>query len=148
MVKFIAHRGNIAGPQPTFENTDGYLKHAYANDCFVEVDIIKYQDKLYYGHDDPKQLADLEFLFNPGVYCHAKTLDTLIALLDMKLTCFWHENDQVTLTSDDKIWCYPGHHPVHHSAIWLDLHNKPLPKENLDKIYAVCGDYKDYYSND
>lgn len=143
MVKFIAHRGNMSGPQPTFENTDGYLKHAYSQNCLVEADIIQYQGKLYYGHDEPDQLADLEFLAKDGVFCHAKTLETLGALLDMNLTCFWHERDQVTLTSNNKIWCYPGYHPIHRDAIWLDLHDCPIPSRYVGQIYAICGDYKD-----
>ena len=141
MAKFIAHRGNMFGPDVDFENTQEYMMHALSENCGVEVDVILYKNKLYYGHDEPGELADPFLLSNPDVICHAKTLDTLAELLDRHLHCFWHQADHVTLTSYGYIWCYPGHHPVHEKAIWLDLHDQPVP-EDLSKIYAVCGDYR------
>jgi hypothetical protein len=147
MVKFIAHRGNTVGPQPDFENTQDYMLHALSENCGVEVDVILHQGKLYYGHDEPGEPADIFLLSHPEVVCHAKTLDTLAALLKLQLHCFWHQADHATLTSRGFIWCYPGYHPVSEKSIWLDLHDKPLPAD-FSEIYAICGDDMKVIKND
>jgi hypothetical protein len=71
MVKYIAHRGNTQGPQPSFENTIEYLRSAY-QDYDVEIDLIGHNGTLYLGHDEPQQPAPLDFVQSEGVWCHAK----------------------------------------------------------------------------
>jgi hypothetical protein len=77
-----------------------------------------------------------------GVWNHAKNLEALEILMSMRTNCFWHQEDSVTLTSKNYIWCYPGIFVRKKNAIWLDLLGKPLPS-NINGIYGVCGDYKD-----
>ena len=68
MVKFIAHRGNCTGAQPTLENTKEYLEFAYYDKGYdVEVDVREHRGLLYFGHDEPIQVADTRFLQQPGV---------------------------------------------------------------------------------
>lgn len=140
MVKFIAHRGNLNGPQPEFENTDEYLKHAYHSGHDVECDLIVYRGTMYYGHDEPQTPADLAFLQQVGVWSHAKNLQALEQLLNLRTNCFWHETDKLTLTSAGYIWCYPNTLFEHKKAVWLDLHDAVLP-DQLPNIYGICGDY-------
>lgn len=141
-MRFIAHRGNYKGPQKFAENTIQYLEHAYFDMGYdVECDLIEHNGNLYFGHDEPQEIADLNFIQRDGVWCHAKNLKALELLLDMHTNCFWHEKDTVTLTSNKYIWCYPGIFPVHPLAIWLDLENTVLP-ENTTGIYGICGDKK------
>lgn len=140
MARFIAHRGNYQGPQKYAENTLQYLQHAYFDIGYdVECDLIAHRGNLYFGHDEPGEMADLNFIQRDGVWCHAKDLDALELLLSMRTNCFWHEKDTVTLTSQKYIWCYPGNFPVHPRAVWLDLEDIPLPKNKFG-IYAICGD--------
>lgn len=141
MVKFIAHRGNINGPDPGLENTDEYLKYAYSLGYDVEIDLIEYNGELYYGHDEPQCIADISFLESPGVWCHAKNLKALSILLQLNTNTFWHQNDDVTLTSKGYVWCYPGTFVNSYNAVWLDLLNKPLP-EHISNIYGICSDFK------
>jgi hypothetical protein len=140
MVKFIAHRGNTRGPK-NHENQQDYLYAALAKGYMVEADVILYNEKLYLGHDEPQELLSDQLMSNTEVVFHAKNLEALTALMDKNLHCFWHQVDRVTITSQGFIWCYPGVHPVHPKAIWLDLHDKPLPEVIDSTIYAVCGDY-------
>ena len=140
MVKFIAHRGNTRGPTDQ-ENCEDYLHAALSKGYMVEADVILHDDQLYLGHDEPQQKVSDSLLENSDVVFHAKTVETLLALLDKNLHCFWHQADRVTITNQGFIWCYPGVHPVHPKAIWLDLHDKPLPDTIDPSIYAVCGDY-------
>ena len=138
--KFIAHRGNYTGVQTVWENTRDYVEFAYYDKKYdVEIDVRAHGGILYLGHDEPLQVADTNFLQQPGVWCHAKDLDALDMLLNMRTRTFWHETDTVTLTNDGHIWCYPGHYPRHRHAVWLDLEDKPLP-DDLTGIYGVCGD--------
>ena len=142
-IKYIAHRGNISGKQPTFENKDEYLKHAYY-ECGhdIELDICMHRGILYYGHDDCQEPADTNFIQSPGVFCHAKDFDALTELLNMRTNCFWHQQDSVTLTSQNYIWCFPGNYIMNKKAIWIDLEgmNIPLPDQVPNSIYGYCGD--------
>ena len=139
-IKFIAHRGNYNGIQPAWENTSDYLEFAfYDKKHDVECDLILHKGILYYGHDEPVDTANLGFIQQQGVWCHAKTLETLEELLKMRTNCFWHEQDTVTLTSEKYIWCFPGNFPRNKRAVWLDLEGIPLPQDTTG-IYGICGD--------
>ena len=139
---FIAHRGNTEGPNSEKENTLGYLKQAYSQGYGVECDIQVHEGLLYFGHDGPQELVDYNFIYQQDVFCHAKNVETFLRLMDLGVNCFWHETDQVTLTKDGQIWCYPGVHPLHANAIWLDLLVEPLPDKMDIPIYGICGDHK------
>lgn len=142
-MKKIAHRGNINGPNISFENKIEYLKHAYNSGFEVECDLIAHNGILYFGHDEPIELADLEFIQSKGIWCHAKNLDALCILTKLRTHYFWHQEDNVCLTSKKFIWCYPGYYPVHKKAVWLDLLDIKLP--NIDKnIYGICSDWNSY----
>lgn len=144
-MKFIAHRGNTVGPQPSFENRIHYIEEARADGHAVEIDLQLVEGVLYLGHDDPQECFPLEWAESDDFFCHAKTPDTFGELLRLGAHTFYHENDAVTLTSRQLIWCFPGVHTVDTRAVWLDLHDKPVP-ENLSGIYGVCGDrYKEIY---
>lgn len=136
---FIAHRGNIHGPEPERENTKDYMMEALNCGFGVECDVQIYNGALYFGHDEPQETADYDFLRNRYVFCHAKTVETMIVLLNSGTHCFWHEKDQLTLTSQGFMWCYPGVHPVNQRAIWLDLEGAVTPPATED-IFGVCGD--------
>jgi hypothetical protein len=136
---FIAHRGNTDGPSD-HENELEYMKHAYNMGYGVECDIQLFNNKLYFGHDEPQSLIDYRFITSNNVFCHAKSVEVLPILLNLGVNCFFHVSDEVTLTRGGQIWCYPGVHPRNENAIWLDLHSKPLP-DDVDGIYGICGDY-------
>ena len=139
MVKFIAHRGNVDGPNLAYENDDAYLKHAYSIGYDVECDLIAHKGILYYGHDEPQQPADVSFLQQQGVWCHAKNLEALLQLLKMRTNCFWHETDKLTITRAGYLWCYPNTFINHINAVWLDLSDAVIPS-TIPNIYGICGD--------
>lgn len=138
-MNFIAHRGNTNGPQPTFENTEDYLQDALDKGYYVEVDIQLWNGALYYGHDGPQAHVNEKFIKQNNVICHAKTPGAMGPLLDMNVHCFFHQEDDITLTSKGYMWCYPGIFPLSNKAIWLDLQNKPLPSTIIG-IWGICGD--------
>jgi len=145
MLKYIAQRGNIIGSDPYNENSIDYLYNAFNLGYGVEIDVLLYKGKLYLGHDEPKTIVPVELLHKPDVFVHAKNLSALEALIKLNCNVFWHQNDSVTITNYGYIWCYPGVHVNLLKAVWLDLHDKPLP-EKIDNIYGICGDvYKEKY---
>lgn len=105
----ISHRGNISGKIPKLENSPGYIDRAIQEGYDVEVDVWFKGGKWYLGHDEPEHLIDVSYLMNPRLWCHAKNLDALSEMLSYRsIRCFWHQEDDVTLTTDNYIWVYPG----------------------------------------
>ena len=139
MKQFIAHRGNITGPEPSFENRIEYLLHAYDTCGAVEVDIQTHRGQLYFGHDDPQEPVVADLIMQDNWFCHAKDLDSLGKLLDLGAHTFWHQQDTVTLTSKGFIWCYPNVYPIHERAVWLDFENKFTDMELIDG-WGLCSD--------
>ena len=140
MTIFIAHRGNTDGPNPKLENTQEYLSAAVDAGYGVEVDIQWDRGVLYYGHDNPQEAVDEKFITKRDVFCHAKNVETIPSLLMLGCNVFVHNTDPCVFTSRGQIWCYPGVHVKSDRAIWLDLHNEPLPDIISAKLYGICGD--------
>jgi len=101
----IAHRGNINGPGE-YENGQKYCQEAIDAGYNVEIDVW-YTDTWWTGHDRPQYRVDPDFLLKKEVWCHAKNIKALKKLLELGAHCFFHQNDPVTLTSQQYIWTYP-----------------------------------------
>ncbi len=106
---FIAHRGNINGPEPEKENTWRHIDKAISRGYHVEVDVWCMPDgKLMLGHDKPHESCKVTDLAIPSIWCHAKNAQAFQFLLDAGAHCFFHDKDDYTLTSKKYIWTYPG----------------------------------------
>jgi dTDP-glucose pyrophosphorylase len=113
-VKLIAHRGNTQGPNPAEENKPEYLQKALDQGFEVETDVWYNKDGEYYlGHDEPQYKTTLDFLKDSLIWKHCKTVETLAKLMakidrgEVFGNSFFHQNDDVTLTSLDSLWTYP-----------------------------------------
>lgn len=136
-MKIISHRGNTKGPNKHLENYPDHISDLlHIHD--VEIDVWYINDEWYLGHDYPIHKVDLNFLHKSGLWCHAKNLEALNKLLDLNIICFWHENDERTLTSNNYIWTFPSK-SVCNKSIIVDLRDdwKLLGY----KSYGVCVDY-------
>ena len=134
----IAHRGNIYGVNRDLENKKSYLQEALSQGYWIECDVQMYKNKLYFGHDEPRELAT-ELITNPRTICHAKDAQSLIKLNQLNVHFFWHETDKITITNRGYFWCYPGIHLKSTNAIWLDLLHKPIP-DDISGIFGICSD--------
>jgi hypothetical protein len=141
-MKLIAHRGLTNGPDSVLENTTVAIESAIQNGFDVEVDIWKIQDKIYLGHDEPKESVELEFLLRPQIWAHAKNLEALQYMLANKVHCFWHEDDQYTITSMGYIWTYPGRDLTDMSVMVMPerVYNN-LSGITKTNCYAICSDF-------
>lgn len=143
---YISHRGNIDGINENRENSPEYINEAIKKGFDVEVDVWKIGQDFMLGHDKPQYKVDRSFLVRPMIWCHAKNIDALRSLLRINSHCFWHEEDQVTLTSRGFIWTYPGNELNNLSVCVLP---ETIEKEqDLKKCAGICSDLIGKYRND
>ena len=105
---YISHRGNINGPNKKLENNPNYITDAINKGFDVEIDVNYKNSNFYLGHDKAQYLVSKKFLLNKKIWCHAKSIETALKLKKIKAHYFWHQNDDITLTSKGYFWTYPG----------------------------------------
>ena len=100
----ISHRGNLEGKQPEQENNPLYIYNALNKGYEVEIDVWYKDNEFYLGHDEPTHHINVNWLQNKKLWCHAKNIEALDVMLDYDIHCFWHQEDDFTLTSKGVIW--------------------------------------------
>jgi len=135
----ISHRGNIDGSNTEQENRPNYIERALQK-YNVEVDVWYTDKKWFLGHDKPQYRVDFKFLKQEGLWCHTKNIECLYELTKHsdKINCFWHQKDDVTLTSFGYLWTYPGKKLTSKSIAVL-----PEKKifENINIAAGICTDF-------
>jgi len=132
------------GPNPEKENHPDYVMEAIRKDYIAEIDVWFEDGKWFLGHDSPKYEIDIHFLYSQArfLWCHAKNIKALRELSTRGLHCFWHQNDDVALTSQGYLWTYPGK-----ELTLKSICVKPETIENADlkKCAGICSDYIENY---
>jgi hypothetical protein len=141
---FIAHRGNIKGKHPKLENGQRYCEEAIEQGFDVEIDVHWYEGIFWTGHDRPQYRIKTDFLKKKEVWCHAKDIQALYELQKIEAHCFFHQNDNVTLTSEGYIWTYPTHKLTPKSICVLP----ELQVVDLTSCAGVCSDYVEELKNE
>ena len=139
-MKLIAHRGNINGPEPELENTPFHIMTALEKGYDAEVDVWCLNDQWYLGHDEPKYRIDRVAIEHSNLWCHAKNLQALENMLHCGIRCFWHQQDEFTLTSTGQIWTYPGA-PIGANSIIVAKSLEEAESFRDTNVYGVCSDY-------
>tara|TARA_B110000967_G_scaffold118317_1_gene121124 strand:+ start:494 stop:922 length:429 start_codon:yes stop_codon:yes gene_type:complete len=138
---YISHRGNISGQNKKEENKPEYINTALQNGYDVEIDVRFKNTQFYLGHDFAEYKVDESFLLNKKLWCHAKDIDALDNLRKINAHFFWHQQDDITLTSKGYFWTYPGKLLTKNSIC-------VLPEVGNDKkidCAGICSDFiKDY----
>ena len=143
----ISHRGNLDGKQPNNENNPNYIWQAIQAGYNVEIDVWFVDNKFKLGHDEP--LYDFPFDLFDGYYnklwIHCKNVEAMVALNEFPnenlLNYFWHQEDDITLTSKGYIWAYPGKQPIKNSIAVMP----ELNKDDLTQAIGICSDYIEDY---
>lgn len=143
MIRLIAHRGNTAGPKPERENDPEYLLNAVDKGFDCEVDVWFINDRLWLGHDEPTYAVTQNFISNNAFWNHAKNLEALEFMLVNNIHCFWHEQDERTLTSKGYIWTYPNKQVTTKSVICLQNEKDAVP----EGCFGICSDWVSNYEN-
>lgn len=147
----ISHRGNIDGLEPEKENHPDYIQEALDFGYDVEIDIWFHNKKLYLGHDAPQYPIKLNWLKEriDKLWVHCKNYDALMYFNELEdsgiseFNYFWHQEDDITLTSMNFLWVYPGKQPINKSvAVLPEINN-----DDISECIGVCSDYiKNYKS--
>ena len=81
------------------------------------------------------------FLKNKKLWCHAKNIEALFEMLEHEVHCFWHQEDDVSLTSKGYIWTYPLK-PLTSQSICVQ---PELYNANFNHCLGVCSDFISEY---
>ena len=143
----ISHRGNLNGKQLDNENHPDYILRALVAGYNVEVDVWFIDSKFKLGHDKPTY--DFPFkLFKKyfgKLWLHCKNVEAMVTLNEFSnqhlLNYFFHQEDDITLTSKGYIWAYPGKQPIKNSIAVMP----ELNKDDLTKAIGICSDYIEDY---
>ena len=141
-MKKISHRGNLFGPNPERENHPVYIFEALAEGYDVEIDVWVQNSMVYLGHDRPSYSVNEKMLQIPGLWCHAKNIEALAYMTDNGVNCFWHQGDDVTLTSNGYIWTHSDYNEYGPKSI--ACHMNKLTKQDLETYkdcYGICSDF-------
>lgn len=146
---FIAHRGNLDGPSE-LENSPSQIEQALKSGFDVEIDVWYFESEqdiagsigYFLGHDCPEYKIDESFLKQEGLWCHAKNISALEKMLSSGIHCFWHQEDDYTITSQGHIWAYPG---VELKKKCIAVMPETKKFKNIFKCSGICTDYPDKY---
>ena len=143
----ISHRGNLNGKIPENENCPDYIDKAIHSGYDVEIDIWMIDNELFLGHDGPQYKVIYNWLSTryERLWIHCKNVEAggwfnMMGLFNY----FWHEEDTLTLTSQNYVWVYPGKQPISNSiAVLPELNN-----DDISQCLGVCSDYIKKYKNE
>ena len=138
----ISHRGNLFGPNPERENTPHYIFEALAEGYDVEIDVWYQNGMIQLGHDMPIASVNKNMLKMNGLWCHAKDIQALEYMTNEGINCFWHQGDDVTLTSKGYIWTHSDYNTYGPKSV--ACHMESPTAEELKKYkdcYGICSDY-------
>ena len=110
-MKLIAHRGNLKGKNPKYENHPDYILDAVWAGFDVEIDVWNVKGQWLLGHDAPN---------NKNIHS------------------FWHQNDDFALTSQGYIWTFPGK-KLHKNSVAVKP--EQFDFKDIEICYAVCSDF-------
>lgn len=143
----ISHRGNINGRMESLENNPTQIDMTIKQGYDVEIDIWYKDGILWLGHDKPDYDIDLIFLTDriTKLWVHCKNIEAVVYFTEIfqeyPFNFFWHQEDNITLTSLNHIWAYPGKQPIKGSiAVMPELFN-----DNTTKCLGICSDYISNY---
>ena len=138
---YIAHRGNLYGPEPDSENQISYLRRGLIAGFMVESDIRFVDGRWWTGHDEPIDEVPKEMMTNQQILWHAKTMETAAAIiaddfLRRLMHWFWHDDDHFAMTSKGWLLSHAAHQPVK-GCIQVCLTND----EPASGVSGICSDF-------
>ncbi len=141
---YIAHRGNINGPNPNKENHPDYIIDTLNIGFHCEIDIWSINNQLFLGHDSPQYKIDIKFLMSNKIWCHCKNEQALSFLKNYKnIHYFWHQNDDYTITSKGYIWTFPGKTLIPGSICVMP---ELFPNQKIPLfVKGICSDFIEEY---
>jgi hypothetical protein len=139
-MKFISHRGNISGRDIENENLPSRIEECLSLGFDVEIDVWRVNGVFLLGHDAPEHRVPVSFLQRERIWCHAKNIEALSVLVsDPKVHCFWHQEDDYTITSRGFVWVYPGKN-LSDGSVCVMPERSDYSYEQLRSCAGICSD--------
>lgn len=147
---YIAHRGNLNGPNISNENHPDYINEAIRAGFDVEIDVWFVDGKYMLGHDNPKYEVEWSFLLKDGEnkWLHARDIETLYKLHRQFPNVFFHNKDEAVLTSSNFIWTYTGRRPLTNHSIAVLPEKSKYHVSELNGCAGICSDVICEYKED
>jgi len=143
----ISHRGNTNGKQESEENKPSYIANTLSKGFDCEVDFWFIDNKFLLGHDEPQYEIPFDFIqsYYRYLWIHCKNYDALSKLIEIDrggiyLNYFWHDKDDVAVTSKGNLWANPGTYIENSIAVLPEI-----KKDKLDGRLGVCSDFISNY---
>ena len=141
----ISHRGNVNGRFESCENDPTYIDLAIKKGYDVEVDVWYKDGILWLGHDKPDYVIDFKWFRDRigKLWIHCKNVESVVYFkeCEYEFNYFWHQTDDITLTSLNYIWAFPGKQPIKNSISVMPEIND----DDVSKCFGVCSDFVEKY---
>lgn len=141
-MKLISNKGNLRGIISEYENTPEYIEAALNSGFDVKIDLLLNDGKLFIGNDSNKIKLDIDWLekYHNKLWLECKDINLIQKLnqLDNRgvyLNYFWHENDQITLTSRGYILSY-----IDEPVIGAIIMTPTIKNDKIKLCYGICSD--------
>ena len=107
----ISHRGNLEGENLNTENSPSQIETAINFGYDVEIDLWLIDNDFMLGHDKPEHPISLDWLVSNEkiLWVHCKNFEAIdyLSKNQINLNYFFHDSDDLTLTSRNFMWIYP-----------------------------------------
>ena len=146
---YIAHRGNLYGPNPELENTIPHIDSAIGQGFKVEVDVWYINGTMVLGHDEPSDSDIINNYVVDGFFVnranhllvHCKNGEALCHMMGLSSeygpACefFFHDSDAYTLSSQSSIIAYPDKPcPLHVDVTPMTIAMMPKDTTRIPQI--------------
>jgi hypothetical protein len=138
----ISHRGNLNGKFESYENEPMFIDKAISEGYDVEVDVWYIDGVLFLGHDKPQYGVDFRWFKDrlSKLWVHCKNIESILYFQECgyEINYFWHQEDDITLTSKNFIWTFPGKKLTSRSIAVLP---ESVKDWELTECLGICSDY-------
>lgn len=145
MIK-ISHRGNLNGKNKLLENSPEYIDLALSMGYDVEIDVWIKEGIIYLGHDDAQHIIDIIWLKErvDNLWVHCKNIESVVYFKNIEygFNYFWHQSDDITLTSKNYLWTFPGKQITEYSIAVLP---EIVSNWNIKSCMGICSDFINRY---
>jgi hypothetical protein len=146
---WIAHRGLYLGPNSGQENKPSQVQMALNAGFDVELDVWFQNNKFFLGHDKPQYEVPKEFFFNYKMWLHAKDIPTFLELKSHPVAeVFFHQEDQVAITSGKYLWTYPNKNNILTKDSIAVMPERVGKWKDIESCAGICSDFISNYKND
>lgn len=144
---YISNLGNIHGSDSDKENHPDYLKEALKQGYHIKVDVYIIHNQIILGQDKPQYEIDKLFLSNNRIWVQAQNIETLhvFASSGNLIHYFFHDTDDMALTSKGWIWTHYGKTIGHPKSVAVMPERLKIIPPNLYSSGAICSDFPEKY---